>query len=215
MAIVGPFVPSDIEVIAIVDALRVQEDFVLKTATFTIGVREAAGFIITSAAAVTATLPDATSTDLKVGSKFYLINDGSSVGVTTVNFNTTGTLGTLAVGESALVVLKSKADANGTWELIQLDRDEGVIKYSANFNGDAMPTAGASWEAAASGAFRLNVLASVHGRGTLPVVDVYRGVSSGAQSEPLVRIDKAVNGDVDVVVTETPSGLFAGTIIIS
>ena len=131
MALFGPRLTGDADITGIVDSIRSQTLLVAKTANFNILTKEAATYEVTTGT-LTGTLPAANSTDLKVGAQFLLINNGG--GTLTVNQNSSGSVGTIAAGESGLVVLLTNATANGTWQLIQLDKDAtGVTKYSETF----------------------------------------------------------------------------------
>ena len=214
MAINGPLVPSDLNVTAIIDGLRTQSVWVPKTSSFTISTREGEGFIISGSTAVTVTAPAANSTDLKVGSKFYIVNDTTAT--VTINPNSTGSIGSLGAGLSALLVLKANSTIDGSWELIQFDKDDntGAVKYSASFNALAAPTAGADWSVATAGSYTYTVTKGTHMRGDNPVVTVY----STAGDEILVKTNRVPSGtnigNVTLTVSETPSGLFAGLIVI-
>ena len=212
MAINGPLVPSDLNVTAIIDGLRTQSVWVAKTASFTIGTREGEGFIITGTTAVVITAPAANNTDLKVGSKFYIINDTTAT--VTINPSSSGSVGSLGAGLSALLVLKNNSTVDGGWELIQFDKDDntGVTKFSASFNALASG-AGADWSTAA-GSHTFTVTKGTHMRGDNPVVTVY----STAGDEILVKTNRVPSGtnigNVIITVSEVPSGLFSGTIVI-
>ena len=214
MAINGPLVPSDLNVTAIIDGLRTQSVWVAKTASFTIGTREGEGFIITGTTAVVITAPAANNTDLKVGSKFYIINDTTAT--VTINPNSSGSVGSLGAGLSALLVLKNNSTVDGGWELIQFDKDDntGVTKFSASFNNLASPATGADWGVATAGTYSYTVTKGTHMRGDNPVVTVY----STAGDEILVKTNRVPSGtnigNVIITVSEVPSGLFAGTIVI-
>ena len=214
MAINGPLVPSDLNVTAIIDGLRTQSVWVPKTASFTISTREGEGFIITGTTAVVVTAPAANSTDLKVGSKFYIVNDTTAT--VTINPNSTGSIGSLGAGLSGLLVLKTNSTVDGSWELIQFDKDDntGIVKYSANFNNLASPATGADWSAATNGVYTYTVTKGTHTKGDNPIVTVY----SNAGDEILVKTNRVPTGtnigNVIISVSETPSGLFAGTIVI-
>ena len=214
MALQGPFVPSDFNILGLIQGLRTQNAWTEKSASFTISTREAEGYIMSGSAAITVTAPAANNTDLITGSKFYLTNDTTAT--VSVVPNASGSIGTIDAGLSALLVLKTRADANGTWELIQFDKDDntGIVKFSMNFNADAAPTAGASWNAASQGAFTLTVPKSTHIKGDNPLVTVYD--ENG--DEQIIKVNRTPSGasigNVDILVTEVPSGLFAGTIII-
>ena len=214
MAINGPLVPSDLNVTAIIDGLRTQSVWLPKTASFTIGTREGEGFIITGTTAVTVTAPAANSTDLKIGSKFYIVNDTTAT--VTINPNSTGSIGSLGAGLSGLLVLKTNATVDGSWELIQFDKDDntGIVKFSANFNNLASPAVGADWSAATNGEYTYTVTKGTHLKGDNPIVAVY----STAGNEILIKTNRVPTGanigNVIISVSETPSGLFAGTIII-
>ena len=214
MAINGPLVPSDLNVTAIIDGLRTQSVWVPKTASFTISTREGEGFIITGTTAVTVTAPAANSTDLKIGSKFYIVNDTTAT--VSINPNSTGSVGSLGAGLSALLVLKANSTIDGSWELIQFDKDDntGAVKYSASFNNLASPATGADWSAATNGVYTYTVTKGTHMRGDNPVVTVY----STAGDEILVKTNRVPSGtnigNVIITVSEVPSGLFAGLIVI-
>ena len=214
MAINGPLVPSDLNVTAIIDGLRTQSVWLPKTASFTIGTREGEGFIITGTTAVVVTAPAANNTDLKIGSKFYIVNDTTAT--VTINPNSTGSIGSLGAGLSGLLVLKNNSTIDGSWELIQFDKDDntGITKFSANFNNLASPATGADWSAATNGVYTYTVTKGTHMRGDNPIVTVY----SSAGDEILVKTNRVPTGtnigNVIITVSETPSGLFAGTIII-
>ena len=214
MAINGPLVPSDLNVTAIIDGLRTQSVWVPKTSSFTISTREGEGFIISGTTAVVVTAPAANNTDLKVGSKFYIVNDTTAT--VTINPNSTGSIGSLGAGLSALLVLKVNTTIDGSWELIQFDKDDntGVTKFSASFNNLASPATGADWGVATAGTYSYTVTKGTHMRGDNPVVTVY----STAGDEILVKTNRVPSGtnigNVIITVSEVPSGLFAGTIVI-
>ena len=214
MAINGPLVPSDLNVTAIIDGLRTQSVWLPKTASFTISTREGEGFIISGSTAITITAPPANDTDLKVGSKFYIIND--SMSTVTINPNSSGSVGSLGAGLSALLVLKDNSTVNGLWELIQFDKDDntGVTPYTTDFNNLASPAVGADWSAAVAGSYSYTVTKGTHMKGNNPIVIVY----STAGDEILVKTNRVPSGtnigNVIITVSEVPSGLFSGTIVI-
>ena len=208
MALFGPINQGDLPITGVAQALRFGSLLVDKTANFTMGTKEAGIFNITSGT-LTATLPAANSSDLRVGDTFMLINGGA--GVATIDQNTSGSLGSgIPAGITALITLTGTTDANGSWSLVLLNQSStGITKFTSTFNADVSPTASASWSAAAAGAhtatFNPSGLVS-----TTPVVQVLDS------NKKIVNVEVQVNS-ISSVVMRVPvysgaTSTFAGTI---
>ena len=205
MALFGPRITGDADITGIVSTIRSQSTLTTKTANFTIGTKEAEIFNITSGT-LTVTAPAANNTDLKAGAQFLIIND--STGAATVAANTSGNIGTVPAGESALLILKTTATANGTWELILLDQDmTGVTKFSATFDATT------DWGTATGGAFSMTIDASAIVSAN-PIISVFR-----SSDNALVLVDVTASATSNIILSVPVIGdgndaRFAGTIVV-
>ena len=203
MALFGPRLTGDADITGIVDSIRSQTVLVDKTANFNILTKEAETYQVTTGT-LTATAPAADSTDLKIGSKFLIINNGG--GTLTINQNASGTIGTIAAGESGLLVLLTNATTNGTWQLIQLDRDAtGVTKFSETFTTT-------DWSVASGGSqsivFNASTLVSAN-----PVVQVMRDSDNAVVLvETLIASTSSITLRVPVITGVTT--VFQGRIVV-
>ena len=205
MALVGPRITGDADIRGIVKAIRSEGRLVEKSANFTIGTREAEIFRATTGT-LTATAPPANDTDLENGATFMLINNGA--GTMTVLQNTSGTVGTIPAGNTSLLVLLTSADANGTWQLINLDASaSSITKVSETFNADISPTAGASWTEAANGAHSITFALTGITANPLPTIFDSTG--------EVVIIKTVVSGTTSAVISvpDITGATFAGVAV--
>ena len=206
MALVGPRITGDAQVTGIVKAIRSEGTLVEKSANFTMGTKEAHIFRATTGT-LTATAPAANNTDLEIGATFMLINNGA--GTMTVLQNTSGTIGTIASNNTALLVLLTNADANGTWQLIGLDASAtSITKVSETFNADISPTASASWGAASNDAHSITF--TIAGIASNPLPTIFDSTGE-------VRLLQTVVGSATSVTISVPDiagATFAGRIVL-
>ena len=210
--LISPKISADLDVAGIIRTIRSEGLLVTKTANFTMGTKEAEIFHVSSGT-LTATAPPANSTDLQLGAKFLLINKGA--GILTINKNGSGSIGSLASGESGLMVLLSitgATDANGEWELLQINKDDtGVTKFSSTFNADVSPTTGASWGATSNDAHSITVNPSAMVTAN-PVVQVFDASNEQVLMKVVATSNSSVTFSVPSISTKTTT--FAGKVVI-
>ena len=150
------------------------------------------------------TLPAANGTGANtvgVGTEFRVINNNSSNASILLNGGTA--LGSIRAGETIKVVCLDASTAAGTWELIQLEKDDdSYAQFNITLNTDVSPTAGASW-VLANGLYTALIPGTAHMRGDTPVVTVRD--ASGSQVIVDVELD-VTNGNVNITVLENPNG---------
>ena len=203
MPLIGPRTTGDADVRGIVKAFRNEGRLVEKSANFTIGTREAQTFRATTGT-LTATAPAANDTDLESGATFLLVNNGS--GTMTVLQNVSGTVGTIPSNQSAFLLLLDNSDANGTWQLINLDAAAaGITKVTQTFNADISPTSGASWSAASNGSH--DITFTIAGISSNPLPDIFDSNGEQVLIKTVVSSATSVTISVPVSAGSTFAGL--------
>jgi len=126
---------------------------------------------------------------------FFNTDNGSLQGNTEINF----------ISSDGSVDISAN-EINGTIDFIVTPTGTGNTKYSLDFLSSDFVLG--------AGQYELTVLASVHNKGTTPIVQVVED-NLGEFSLVSTLHDIAANGDVTIIVSETPDNRFNGKIIIS
>ena len=205
----GSLVKGDLSVSRAIDSIRNNEALTNITAGTTLALNSSKYIDNTATSAIIVVLPDATT--LTSGWAVYVMNNGT--GTVTVNLNGGTNLGSIPVGNTALIVNRTTAAAAGTWEFINLDIDtSGVTKTTVTFDATT------SWGTAAGGEYTITTTAAVAMGGATPEFTVYE--SSGDDFIKIDGIEAVVDGstgnegNIAIRVNETPDERFAGRIVI-
>lgn len=135
MAILGPRVQGDLDVSSLAVAHRFDGSLITSSDTTIIVNSKDAYVYEATGASTTLVLPSGLSTDLKPGSTFLILNNKTAGDLSVQANGTSVELDSVKQGQSAMAVLRAKGSAAGSWEIIQLDRDEsGISKISGSFN---------------------------------------------------------------------------------
>ena len=175
------------------------------TAQVDLGKDSAAIQHLSAAAGQDCVLPDATTLD--AGWKVVVKASGASaIAVKTYHATTPVLLKSVASGDTYEFTLTNNGSAAGTWVYSQ-----SVVTsapYTSSFDATT------SWGSASGGFYTITVTAATHGKGATPIFQLYELSGSDYLAVGVYQASFNGSGDISIKVPETPSGRFAGLLVV-